>query len=121
MTKVKNCCTITFKLIKKYLPLYKIPTGLYHKGSVHYSSNSGCVGSMIAIVFLIVYFSINLSSLTSVTSINVFNDNIDYIRIANNTIEEFNQSLLTNENLPSLKNSVNLTVFPINFFAFDSN
>ena len=81
-------------LIKKYLSLNKIPTGIYHKGTATFSSNSSCVGSLIAVVFLVVYFCINCSSLTKVTSINVFDDDIQYLKYANYTIEEFNKSLV---------------------------
>ena len=54
--------------------MHKIQTGIYHKGSRYYSSKTNCVGSMLALVFVIIYFVIQIQSLTNVKSINIYPD-----------------------------------------------
>ena len=57
----------------------KNATGLYHKGRTTYASTPACVGSVLAVIMMLLVGIKSLSTLGDVQGLNVFDSNLSTI------------------------------------------
>ena len=63
--------------VLKQASIRKTSTGLYHEGDTVYASTPACIGSIIAVIIMLLVVVVQLQTLANVKGLNVYEDDLE--------------------------------------------